>query len=100
MDELNFSADKPAVLIVQKNENNLVISVGLLKDQVLLKHKTVYPALLIVMSGSVAFKMNGKETILRTMDTFNIPVDIEHEVVGMNETSIFLIIKTIQTEKQ
>lgn len=96
--ELNFSASKPAVLIIQKNENSLVVSIGLLKDQILSKHKTAYPALLIVMSGSVVFKINGSDTILNTMDTFNIPVDVGHEVVGIGDTNIFLIVKTIQTE--
>ncbi len=97
--ELNFSTNKPAVLIVQKNDGSLVVSIGLLKDQVLSKHKTAHPALLIVMTGSVRFKINGTDSILNAMDTFNIPIDIEHEVVGIEDESIFLIVKTIHTEK-
>lgn len=91
--EMIFKTDKPAIVSILKNESQQVFAVGLLQGQALTKHKTAIPALLVVQEGSVVFYLNGVATELKRMDTFSIPVDVEHEVVGKSEKSIFLIIK-------
>jgi quercetin dioxygenase-like cupin family protein len=91
--ELTFTPNKPAIVSILKNEVRQVFAVGLLKDQVLPKHKTAVPALLIVQEGSIEFHMNGLVTPLKRFDTFTIPVEVEHEVIGKEEKNVFLIIK-------
>ena len=91
--EIKFSIEKPFVLSVRKTESVNIFAVGLIKDQVLAKHKTQLPALLIVLQGSVLVRINSEEVRLATLDTYQIPVDVEHDVSGLNEKNIFLLTK-------
>lgn len=91
--KLNFNADKPTILNLRKSENSQIIAVGLTKNQVLTKHMTAVPTLLIVLKGSVLFSIETKTMTLRAHDTYPIPPHIEHEAVGMEEENAFLLIK-------
>lgn len=92
--ELNFNPGKVGVLTVQKDANGHVFAVGLLRGQILSKHMTAVPALLTVLEGSIVFRMNDSDSVLNRLDTFSIPVGIEHEVIGTDERNIFLIVKS------
>jgi quercetin dioxygenase-like cupin family protein len=89
---LQLTDEKPAVLQIKNTQRSQVIAIGLKKDQVLKKHISSIPALLVVLKGSVIFDMNGEKTSLPTYSTFEIPVNVSHEVTGVEE-SIFLVIK-------
>ncbi len=91
--EIKFDIEKPFVLSVRKTETVNIFAVGLLKDQVLAKHKTQLPALLIVLQGAILFRINSAEIRLSTLDTYQIPIDTEHDVTGMDEENIFIITK-------
>ena len=84
--------EKPAVLKIKDTAKSNTIAIGLKKDQVLKKHVTPFPALLFVISGSIAFDMEGTTTELNYGDTFEIPVNVPHEVTGLEE-SIFVVVK-------
>jgi quercetin dioxygenase-like cupin family protein len=89
---LQLSDVKPAVLQIKNTEKSNVIAIGLKKDQVLKKHISPIPALLVVLKGSIIFEMEGSRTELKEFSTFEIPVNVLHEVTGITD-SIFLVIK-------
>lgn len=92
LETLQLTDEKPAVLQIKNSDKSQVIVIGLKKDQVLKRHLSPIPALLVVMKGQIDFEMNGNVTSLSAFDTFEIPVNVLHEVTSVEE-SIFLIMK-------
>lgn len=68
-----------------------LIGLGFKKDQVLEKHTTPTPAVIIVQSGAVDFKMNGQVYNLNEGDYLEIPANIEHEVIATKDSRLYLI---------
>jgi len=68
-----------------------VIGLGFKKGQILEKHKTTTPAFLIVQSGEVSFKIDGQTYDLRAGDYYEIPAKVEHEVIGKEDSFLYLI---------
>lgn len=91
--EISFTIGKPSLLPIRKSETVNIFAVGLLRDQVLAKHKTQTPALLVLLQGSILFRINSESVTLSTSDTYQIPPNTEHEVIGLDEKNIFLIVK-------
>ena len=89
---LQLSDEKPAVLQIKNTEKSNVIAIGLKKDQVLKKHLSPIPALLVVLKGTIIFEMEGSRKELNEFSTFEIPVNVLHEVTGITD-SIFMVIK-------
>lgn len=92
--DLHFEREKPAMITLLKGEHTKAFVVGLLKDQVLTKHKTMVPALLLVIDGTITFKMKSQVMLLNKYDVYSIPLDVEHEVIGIEEKNSFIIIKS------
>lgn len=90
--DLKMTDEKPAILQLRSNDKSLVITIGLQKNQVLKRHFSATPALLVVLKGLISFDMEDRLTQLSAFDTFDIPANIAHEVTGLEE-SIFLLIK-------
>ncbi|MGE5521914.1 MAG: hypothetical protein ACM3VS_18470 [Candidatus Dadabacteria bacterium] len=91
-DEIKLNDEKPAVVQIKNTDKSNVIAIGLKKDQVLKKHISPIPALLVVIKGSVLFEIEGNKTTFSTFSTYEIPVNVPHEVTGLEE-SVFLVIK-------
>jgi quercetin dioxygenase-like cupin family protein len=89
---LKLNDEKPAVLLVRNTDKGNVIAIGLKRNQVLKKHITTIPALLIVLEGLISFEMEGIITEISPLGTIEIPVNTPHEVAGIQE-SIFLVVK-------
>lgn len=96
--EINFSSEKPQVLPIHKTEASNFFAVGLTKDQVLAKHKTHWPTLLIVLKGSIVFRINSEKLVFSALDTYQIPLDTDHDVTGLEAENIFLIMKVKEAE--
>lgn len=92
-EEIKFNPDKPAVVPIKKTEKVTIFAIGLVKDQILPKHKTPIPALLVVLKGEILFCINSDKIKLKELDAYQIPVDEEHEVIGVGNETIFLITK-------
>jgi quercetin dioxygenase-like cupin family protein len=88
---LKFDEEKPGVFLAHNTENIKIIAIGLLKNQVLAKHKTNIPTLLTVLNGKITFRIEEKEILLSRYDTFHIPVDVLHSVLGNNKKNIFTL---------
>lgn len=91
LNNLHFSAEKPAVWAIHKSEKVNVIAIGLEQDQVLKKHITHFPTLLTVAHGSITFVIENQEIELHQWDIYHIPVDVPHEVIGLKERNIFTL---------
>lgn len=89
-DEIKLSAENKTVKVLSAPSFKL-IGLGFKKDQVLEKHTTPTPAILIVQTGSVEFKMQGKTFTLKAGDYFEIPAQVEHEVTGLEDSHLYLV---------
>jgi quercetin dioxygenase-like cupin family protein len=87
---LSFGTEKPSVLSIIKNEKINIIAIGLNKDQIIAKHKTSLSSLLTVLKGEIQFNIEGNSFVLNQFDTYQIPVNTEHEVMA-NEKAIFTL---------
>ena len=94
-ENLAFNEDKPSVLSIRKSDKANLFTVGLKEKQVLAKHVTTVPATLVLLSGKVDFNIKNETVVLRTGDVFEIPVNLEHVVVGRDIENIFLIVKEL-----
>ena len=89
LQELNFSDLKPAILAIKKTDKINIICVGLKTDQWLKKHATKFPTMLTVLKGNIEFEIEGQVIALSELDTFDIPVNVEHAVKGVAIQNIF-----------
>lgn len=67
------------------------------KDQLLQKHHAKVPSFLLVLKGSVDFLIGGKVITLRELETYQIPVNTDHEVKGRLDLNIILITQELKS---
>lgn len=91
LEQIILNPEKPSVLPIRKSESINLIAIGLQQNQLLKKHKTAIPTLLTVLKGSIEFRISNSEIRLQQFDTYQIPVDIEHEVIGIENKNIFTL---------
>lgn len=87
-ESLKFNDEKPAILSIINSEKLNLKAVGLKKGQIMSKHKAGLKSLVIVLEGKIEFVINGQKFELNELDTYEIPVNVEHEIRGI-EQSIF-----------
>lgn len=87
-ESLKFNDEKPAILSLIKSEKLSLKAVGLKKGQIMPKHKAGLKSLLIVLKGKIEFDINDEKFVLDELDTYEIPVNVEHEIRAIEE-SIF-----------
>lgn len=94
-DELTFRNDRQTTYFVKDGKSIRQVAVALGEGAILKKHSTDVPATLIMVKGEVRFLINGEEIILKDLDTYQIPVEVEHEVIGVQKENIFIITKQL-----
>ena len=92
-DKLTFKTDKPTTYFVKDGKNVRQVAIALGEGGVLKKHTTSIPATLIMVKGTLRFLINGEEIVLKDLDTYQIPVDVEHEVIGVEKENVFIVTK-------
>lgn len=92
LEDLHFNEDRPATLLLSQSDKQQTIAIGLKKGQILKKHISATPAMLIVLRGAIKFEMEGEVTEISELHTFQIPPSVPHEVTA-SEESVFLLIK-------
>lgn len=90
---IEWHEERPAIFKIHHTDKINFFAVGLLKSQLLKKHSTKVPTLLTVLKGSIEFYINDDKLILNQFDTYQIPVTIEHEVLGLEEENIFTLMQ-------
>lgn len=91
----DFLSDKPSVFQIKKTEKSQQFAVALGKNTLLKKHTTSVPATLLVLKGEIKFTLPDDELLLKELDVFEIPIDVEHEVMGVLDENLFLITKEL-----
>ncbi|UXP31632.1 hypothetical protein N6H18_14885 [Reichenbachiella agarivorans] len=84
------TADKPVVKVLHKTDKTKIVGVGLKKGVMLAEHLTKVPTKMIVIEGQIQYSQKGEETILSKLDEWDIPVEVLHEVLGL-ENSLFVL---------
>lgn len=92
VESLPFNAARPSTLVLSNSDRQQTIAIGLMKGQVLKKHISATPAMIVVLKGTILFEMEGNTREIKELNTLNIPATVPHEVTGLEE-SIFLLIK-------
>ena len=92
LQNLHLDEDKPATLVLGHSEKQQTIAIGLKKGQVLKKHMSATPAMIVVLKGVIKFEIEGEVTEINELNSFQIQPAVPHEVTGIKE-SIFLLIK-------
>lgn len=87
-ESLKFNDEKPAILSIINSDKLNLKAVGLKKGQIMSKHKAGLKSLVIVLEGKIEFTINDEKFELNELDTYEIPVNVEHEIRGI-EQSIF-----------
>ena len=87
------NSEKPHFNILRDSEKVKQVAVSLGKNGVFKKHKTSTPASLVVLKGEIKFIINEQEIILKPNDYYDIPVDVEHELVGLSKENLFVVTK-------
>ena len=94
-DKLQFRNDKQTTYFVKDGKSVRQVAVALGEGAVLKKHTTDVPATLIMVKGTVRFVIYGQEVVLKDLDTYQIPADVEHEVIGVEKENVFIITKLL-----
>ena len=94
LENIEFSTEKANVFHLRKNDK-IKYAVALGKDAVLKKHTTAFPATLLVLKGEIDFVFDDRQILLKQFDTFEIPVDVVHEVVGVSDENLFTVIQVL-----
>ncbi len=89
-EEIKLNPESKTVKVLS-NTSFKLIGLGFKKDQTLAKHTTPTPAILIVQDGSVDFNMQGKTYALKAGDYFEIPANVEHEVLAKEDSHLYLV---------
>lgn len=96
LNHLAFDSDKPSTHLIRKNETLHQFAVGLGKNTLLKKHITPVPTTLMMVRGSVLFRIDGKDLHFQEGDLYEIPVNVEHEVIGQEAENVFIITKELK----
>ena len=91
VENIEFSTEKPSVYHLKKSDKIKYFAVALGKDAVLKKHTAGVPSTLVVLEGEIRFIMESEEIALKQFDVFDIPVNIEHEVMGVSGKNLFTV---------
>ena len=93
IEELSFNEDRSTSKAIRRSDGINYIAFGLLHGQRLSNHKTPIPTTLTMMMGCVDFVIEDDVIRLEQFDTYDIPVGIQHAVVGVDEKSVFTLIQ-------
>ncbi|KPM46911.1 hypothetical protein [Jiulongibacter sediminis] len=96
LNEIQFDSEKPSVNIIEKTDKSNYLAIGLLNKQVLTKHKTSFKTILTVLKGKILFKIGLKKIELKSLQVFEIPINEEHEVIGLDSENIFILFQEKQ----
>ena len=91
LENLKFDTDKANVVKITHSDRIKSFAVALGLGAVLKKHTANVPATLVVLKGQINFVFADREFVLKEYDTFEIPVNEVHEVVGILDQNLFLV---------
>ena len=91
VENITFSTEKANVFSIKKSDKIKYFAVALGKGAVLKKHTAPVAATLVVLKGEINFLIEGKTINMKQFDTYEIPVNIEHDVHGVSDDNLFSV---------
>ncbi len=92
LSELHTSQTALSIVPLIKGGEGTLLSIHLEAGGELKKHKTAVPAILICVSGKIHYEtIQGEKQDLYQGDIVQIPIDVEHWLVGMEKAELILM---------
>lgn len=91
LDNITFNNDKASAFSLKKTDDIKYFAVALGKGAVMKKHTAPVPSTLVVLKGEINFLIQNEEIKLKQFDVYEIPVNVEHEVVGLADENLFSV---------
>ena len=91
VENITFSTEKANVFSIKKSDKIKYFAVALGKGAILKKHTAPVPATLVVLKGEINFMIQGETINMKQFDVYEIPVNVEHEVVGVSDENLFSV---------
>jgi quercetin dioxygenase-like cupin family protein len=88
------NSEKPVVKQVYNHDDTKLIAIGLRKGVELSEHVAPGKAKLMVIQGEVDFNTDTRSFRLAQFDSFDIPEDVAHSVIGVYDAIFLLLTKT------
>jgi quercetin dioxygenase-like cupin family protein len=85
------SATHPVAKALFKGNGYKTLAIAFKSGMVLKDHKTTHLAKLLVIEGKINFVIGTKEIELTKFEEFDIPTDIVHSVVAIDDSIILLM---------
>ena len=96
LEQITFSTDKANVVHLRKSEAVKYFAVALGKNGVLKKHTASVPSTLLVIKGEINFVIDQQTIHLKQFDVYEIPVNVEHEVIGISDQNLFTVTQELK----
>lgn len=93
LNAIEYSTEKVNAFSIKKSEHVKYFALALGKNTVMKKHKTPVPATLLVLKGKIDFMLPNETLAFKAGDFYEIPVGVEHEVLGIEEENLFTIVQ-------
>lgn len=84
------NSENPVAKILHKGEKFKVLAIGFKNGMILKEHQAHIPSKLTVLSGHVVYKEPGREVNLQQFDEVDIPVNVTHSVLALNDSLCLL----------
>ncbi len=98
LSSFTFQSEKPEVKSIWKIHGVEVKILGLGKNVELPRHHTPVPAFLFVLRGRIEFHIQNEVKVLGPFESLEIPVGIEHSVLGLEAENAFTLTRKLSNE--
>ena len=94
----DFFKDRSSVFQIKKTISQQQLAVALGQGAVLENQNFSESATLIILKGEIKFSLPDVDLTFTELDFYEIPIDVEHEITGVEKENLFLIIKEMNNE--
>lgn len=84
------TSEKPVARSIHSGTHFKVLAMGFNKGMILTDHKAHVPTKLTVLSGKIVYKQGEREWNLSTYAEIDIPVDVTHSVIALEDSLCLL----------
>lgn len=89
---LHTAEKKVSAVKLENDGQPVLMAIRILKDEILAKHLTKIPAVLICISGETVYETEkGEKQVLETGDYVNIKPNVVHWLKAIKESQLLLI---------
>ncbi|MGY0039397.1 hypothetical protein [Pedobacter sp. NJ-S-72] len=95
LDQLEQTGIGPVIKVLEKKEHFKIIVLAFQSGMELKAHKTAVPARLLILEGQVTYLEEGRSVTLTKFDDHQIPINIQHSVMALEDSLCLLISRII-----